>query len=127
MLPDIKVATGEVIKRYYSEARAEYNCYAFNKKPDDHVFPSLEILKNRIVRGRKLSRVPPPEKGEVMLLMKALQQVMNACDASTYEVTACNALFHKILTNTIPDEQGKELLLIRMRNILISQELNINV
>ena len=131
MIPNLRIAIEQVVNKYYAEAKGRYKSYSPQARPPNMIYPYLQTLKDYVCNRKSIA---PPDAGteeQVNELINAMKVVMNSCNLSAHDITECNNLlrsFHALneqdKKNITNYPQAKELLLIRMRNILNAQVLD---
>ncbi len=149
MTPQFKQALESVVSEYYGEAKIHFNRYAFNKKPVDHVFKSMEVLRNFLTKNRKIPAYTLLCRGdhEIEFLNHAMNDLMDSLSLSADQKQWTQRTYDRILIhclqqhprtkeqillkkemdiNTgmiIPLNEGKRMILARIRNMLLTQNI----
>lgn len=149
MLPQLKQAIEDVVSTYGKEAKKSWDAWAFNKKPADHVHLSLTYLRDHLRGNRKIPEYSLECAGEheIEFLNNAMNDLKDSLDLSTDQKHWTIDLFNKISVcclNKYPHttaeieikkaldlkpalkislDDGKQAILIRMRNMLLSQNI----
>lgn len=149
MTPQFKEAIQSVVATYYKPAKKEWNFHAFNKKPADHVFKSLELLHNHLKVNKQFPVYTLICSGEheIHFLINAMKDLMDSLSLSHDQVQWTEDLNNKILVYClkeyprtrhqkdlrealdsnkalmIPLNEGKRMILARIRNMLLTQNI----
>lgn len=149
MMPQMRDSIAAVIIRYYNEAKTHYNQYAFNKKPKDHVFKDLQYLKEQLKVKRRLSDYTLTCKGveEISFLANFMKDLTESLHLSLEQAQWTEDLYDEILVYclqeyprtrnqkhlhalteankalTIGLDDGKRLILARIRKMLLTQNI----
>lgn len=149
MMPQLNEAIERIVAVYYKEAKRNYNLYAINKKPLDHVFKSLCILKDSLKKNRK---VPPyllecAGTHEIEFLNNAMLDLKDSLDLSREQLQWVNDTYNSIAVRCLKQhprtraqkeikemlisnpgmsielKEGKRIILARIRNMLLTQNI----
>jgi hypothetical protein len=149
MLPILKIAIQRVIDEYYKPAKKDWDSHAFNKKPAEHIFKSLEILKNSITLNRKVPKYSLYCSGEheISFLLNTMNDLMDSLSLSPEQMQWTVDLHNKITVFCLKDHprtklqielkneldrnkalsitlnDGKQMILARIRNMLLTQNI----
>lgn len=146
MTPDLKNAIQGVINAYFKPAKKEYNQHAFNKKPKDHVYKDLLFLREQVKVNRRNFRPALYCAGEheihsMLLIMMDLKETL---DLDQNQIDWTNDLNDEItvlclhkppkgeaqrniaadpLREKISITEAKRMILARMRNMILTQNI----
>jgi hypothetical protein len=117
-----RIAIRAVLDDIYRKEKETYQSFRPNHRPEGLLFPHLEVLRRSIQN----KPIPFPSAGtdeEVATLTRCMKDIMNSAALTDHDIIACSNLLERVKAGGDPKEL-KELLMIRMRNILSEQRLN---
>lgn len=149
MLPHLKIAIENVLDTYYKPVKKDWDSYAFNKKPADHIFVSLDYLHNYLRWNRKKQE---PEifcagDHEMHFLVNTMMDLKDSLVLSPEQVQWTDNLKDRILIHCLKEHprtrdqillkrameestalamtlsEGKQAVLLRIRNMLLTQNI----
>jgi hypothetical protein len=149
MTPQLKYAIEKVLSAYYKQEKKDWESHAFNKKPRDHVFKNLQVLKSSVALNRKIPKYSLLCAGEheLQFLLNTMNDLVGSLSLSSEQVQWTSDLSNKIkvcclkehprtktqieLKNeldsnpalSIPLNEGKQMILARIRNMLLTQNI----
>lgn len=142
MLPQLKETIATIVRKYYNDAKADYNSYAINRKPKDHIFKDLHYLKEHLQVNKKLPKYTLTCKGshEVSFLVNFMVDLKDSLDFSPDQVQWTDDLYNNITVRCLHEyprtrgqkevtgshislEEGKQMILTRIRNMLLTQNI----